>query len=660
MRKPFLPASLFLLLSSISIQAQKNLTFQPEKPKQGAPITIRYNPSGTPLFGMEDFSGYAYLLYPSGTAVVQEITLTKQGNEYAGTINTTDSTCAVFVKFAKDDKADQNNDQGYYTLLYGNDGNPVSGAYLSAGKMLRLNGYQIGLKQNAAAGTELIKKAFESNPAEKEKYKDDYIDHLITSANSKDKAELKKLADGMIANPNATERDYNLARYYYSILKEKEKADAIAKQVKEKFPSGGWVRFEKTRSFYTEKDVAKKDTIFRELVYKYPAITEAEQEQLQFMASDLAELHAEKQNWAKMKETLAMIKDKGVHAGACNSIAWALAGEGVDGKPLNIPMAKELSERSLALVNEHAQDMNKKPTYLTVKEWKENNNRTYHMYADTYAVILYHNKEYDKAYETEKQAVAAYKRDYIELNRTFCVLIEKTRGPKAAQQELEAFIKEGKYSSPMKAQLKKIYIAEKHTEAQWLTYIAALEKVSLAKKREELVKQMLNIPAPHFTLRDLDGKEVSLASLKGKVVVLDFWATWCGPCVASMPAMQKAVNKYKQDPNVVFLFVDTWEGGDNRVKREKDVKGFITKKNYTFTVLYDEVKKDDAQQFVVVSDYKVEGIPTKFIIDKNSNIRFRSVGYNGNADALLSEISIMIDLAASDSKAGSTQEKKGF
>src|SRR5690606_41666590 len=66
-------------------------------------------------------------------------------------------------------------------------------------------------------------------------------------------------------------------------------------------------------------------------------------------------------------------------------------------------------------------------------------------------------------------------------------------------------------------------------------------------------------PAPGFSLKDLDGKEVSLEDLKGKVVVLDFWATWCAPCIKSFPAMQMAVDKYKEDPEVAFLFINTWE-----------------------------------------------------------------------------------------------------
>jgi len=154
---------------------------------------------------------------------------------------------------------------------------------------------------------------------------------------------------------------------------------------------------------------------------------------------------------------------------------------------------------------------------------------------------------------------------------------------------------------------------------------------------------MLDEKAPLFKLVNLEGKQVSIEDLKGKVVVADFWATWCGPCKASFPAMQKAINKYKNEPNVTFVFIDTWEQAE---EREKKVKEFIDKNKYNFNVLYDVAKPDEDNSFTVVSDYKVNGIPTKFIIDKKGTIRFKKVGFDGSDESLISELSMMIELAA--------------
>ena len=136
-----------------------------------------------------------------------------------------------------------------------------------------------------------------------------------------------------------------------------------------------------------------------------------------------------------------------------------------------------------------------------------------------------------------------------------------------------------------------------------------------------------------FEVTDTDF-ETEIEKHEGLAVV-DFWATWCGPCKASFPGMQKMVTKYKDDPEVKFVFVDTWETNENK---EKNAADFITANKYDFHVLMDNDSK-------VVEQFKVEGIPTKFVIDKNGTIRFKSVGFGGSDDKLVSELSAMIDMA---------------
>jgi len=112
-------------------------------------------------------------------------------------------------------------------------------------------------------------------------------------------------------------------------------------------------------------------------------------------------------------------------------------------------------------------------------------------------------------------------------------------------------------------------------------------------------------------LTNSDGKKVHLSDYKGKVIVLDFWATWCGPCRASFPKMQELVKKYK-DKNVEFFFINVWEKM-NPVDLKANVTDFIKENKYSFNVLYDF--KDE-----IVSQYKIDAIPSKIIIDKKGNI----------------------------------------
>lgn len=117
--------------------------------------------------------------------------------------------------------------------------------------------------------------------------------------------------------------------------------------------------------------------------------------------------------------------------------------------------------------------------------------------------------------------------------------------------------------------------------------------------------------AADFTLSDLLGNEITLSSLKGKVVFLNFWATWCPPCRSEMPSMQSLHEKMK-GKDFVMLAVDVGE-------RKEGVRSFIDKNDYTFTVLLDSNHE-------VSIEYKIAGIPTTLLLNKEGKIVFRETG----------------------------------
>ena len=121
--------------------------------------------------------------------------------------------------------------------------------------------------------------------------------------------------------------------------------------------------------------------------------------------------------------------------------------------------------------------------------------------------------------------------------------------------------------------------------------------------------------APAFDLKTLrTGEQVTLDSLKGKVVVLDFWATWCSPCVAGLPTVDKVTTSFK-DKGVVFYAIDLREPADR-------VKQFVDKKKWTFPVLLDDNGS-------VAKDYGVNGIPHSVVIGADGRIRNVHVGFGG-------------------------------
>ncbi|HEY6867629.1 MAG TPA: redoxin domain-containing protein [Candidatus Eisenbacteria bacterium] len=122
--------------------------------------------------------------------------------------------------------------------------------------------------------------------------------------------------------------------------------------------------------------------------------------------------------------------------------------------------------------------------------------------------------------------------------------------------------------------------------------------------------------AEDFTLDDVAGKSLRLSSLKGKVVLIDFWATWCGPCRIEMPNIQKLHREFRNKGLVVL--------GVNAGEEASAVRPFLKKYGYDFRILLD---RDQA----VGKRYQVGGIPTLFIIDKSGTISSHFVGVRDEA-----------------------------
>lgn len=130
----------------------------------------------------------------------------------------------------------------------------------------------------------------------------------------------------------------------------------------------------------------------------------------------------------------------------------------------------------------------------------------------------------------------------------------------------------------------------------------------------------LNVPAPDFTLFDALGVEHTLSDYQGKIVILDFWATWCHPCLIVMPHLQAIHERFK-DQDVVVMGINAWENGDP--------KALMDERGWDYLLL---LKGDQ-----VAADYGVGSIPTMVVIDQSGQIVQRKVGAGPNVKADLIE-----------------------
>lgn len=160
--------------------------------------------------------------------------------------------------------------------------------------------------------------------------------------------------------------------------------------------------------------------------------------------------------------------------------------------------------------------------------------------------------------------------------------------------------------------LRELYVRRHGGQEGWQAYRADLAEESRRRRKREVLAGRLEDPRPvrPFELENLSGREVRFSSFEGKVVVVDFWGTWCGPCVVEMDEMQELWEKYRDDPEVAIVTIDEGETADH-------VRSWMEERDYDFPVLVDDG---------YIADVGVTGFPTSWFVGPEGRIVFRRQG----------------------------------
>jgi len=180
----------------------------------------------------------------------------------------------------------------------------------------------------------------------------------------------------------------------------------------------------------------------------------------------------------------------------------------------------------------------------------------------------------------------------------------------------EERLKSGLYEKMVKLEMDRS--SKNHKISYFLKLKSEFEK-EFALMAQDYIKRYLNSPFPDFRLKKLDGTEISLTSMQGKTIVLNFWFIGCQPCVAEMPLLNNVVNHYKDQPDVVFLAPAPDE-------KEKLIS-FLDKRIFIYQVLS---SSDD-----LIKKLQINSFPTHMVVDSNGVMREILVGDKDDIDKFI-------------------------
>ncbi|MBN2571075.1 MAG: TlpA family protein disulfide reductase [Ignavibacteriales bacterium] len=619
--------SVLLLFSCKSeIIYEGTFSYEPVKNQPGDDIFIKFNPDGTKLDTTQSVDVVVYL-FSNEIENAYSIEMEKEGTGWIAEIETDETTRGILLKFdnGEDSKIfDNNKEQGYYILLNDENGNIIPGAKAGLANAYASWGYNLELKRDRELALKLFEEEFTANPQIKSEYLQTYFS-VVSNLMPEKLNEIVLDELGKLENKRELlEDDLALLAGWY-VKYDEEKAMIFEEQLLKEYPKGEYAQGIKFQEY---RNITEVDSMIQ-----YAKVFENEFPESEFIEAIYDNICMTYLNNQQVNELLGFLKNNSERPSIYryNIIVKVL----ID-TPTDLNILLEIATLGVDRArNELDNPIGEKPKEETEKGWRKT--REYYLGLNLYAKALILSK-LDKKAEAltlSEETIKYNIYEEAEFNELYCELLVQTGKYDIAVEKIREVILKGKGSQKNKELLKTAYFGQKQTEDGFEQFLSGLEEQAfqnmLNKFRREMIEEET---APDFMLTDLNGKQVILSELKGKTVILDFWAVWCGPCRSAFPGMKIAVEKYKDDPNIKFLFINSWERVDNK---KENAAEFIKTNDYPFQVLLDLDSK-------VITSYKVSGIPTKFIIDKNGKIRFKSVGFGGSTEELVAELDAMIYL----------------
>ena len=232
--------------------------------------------------------------------------------------------------------------------------------------------------------------------------------------------------------------------------------------------------------------------------------------------------------------------------------------------------------------------------------------------------------------EADKELTHAL--DLSKKNVTIYYDLGRLRAAQGRDEEAELVYAQGmtirtRGVNPNRKELERLYEKKNGSIEGWEKYIAALEEKERATRKAKILatRGTDQTIVPAFHLPDLDGKIVHSDSVRSQYLVVNFWGTWCGPCVAEMPELQQFYDKYRNDKSITIMTI-------SNDKDLEELRSWMAKRKLTIPTLFDDG--------YVARLAQVHAFPTTWFIDRDGKLQFSAIG---NTGALVDEWSWRLD-----------------
>ncbi len=635
-------------LQVTSQEVKSRLQGMVDIPIPGASFSMTYDPKGGPLENVKNINGYAYV-FNNYRWEIEDLKMKKNGAVYSADFTVPKNCAFMAFKFYGNTEnglvTDTNQDTGYILVAFKEPKVKMPGADLAWATFRnkdfngQFGGYFKDFTIDGDATEYWLKKEVAANGNRFPEFFDTYFKVLKVQKPEKFQ-ELggKFLADFTKKMNGMPEEVYLKVHNIYSYeLKNKAKADSVENVIVKQFPKGAFLRQKAYQKIMPIPDATERNKVITQFLADFPYTTDVPDSQKYFY-DNIVKLqfgyYFENKDY---KSILAMIPNMNfanLNDAYHQNISKALYLKVVDPaviETMAVPMIQQMQQK----VNDlsYMQGIYWSPNQATENAKTQLNNelviqirmydilKKYKEVLEVFALLPF-EKRYEKASinDIHIKALESFNKPIIEV--------------------LKNAARANTLSEGATAKLKELYLKEGKKEADFPAYLEQLKKEN---KPEEKIALMDPVPAPAIKVQSADGKTKDLALNSGKIIVIDFWATWCGPCKKAFPAMQQLVTNFKEDKQVEINFISTQETKEGY---KKEALAYLKEKGLKINTYFDLVKKGGGTNNESFSKYaaifKSSGIPRKVVI-KDGKIRFTSEGYSGNPGQLVDELTDVIN-----------------